>query len=169
MEYHPGTDSNTVTNGNKSDKPWFKHPYTLHKPSNLSSLKYLTQQQIDEFRNDGYLLVPGKQYWTEQELNDIIAGTNLMDDWPDKAGYYMKYYEKAKTTASDKVDQNNYVASDNDKKQLQRIENFCQYNQQLDSVLRGDKMLQSCSELFGEQAILYKEKVNYKLPNAEGM
>lgn len=51
---------------------------------------------------------------------------------------------------------------------LQRIENFCQYNQQLDDILRGKKMLGMCTELLGETSVLYKEKVNYKMPGAEG-
>jgi len=54
------------------------------------------------------------------------------------------------------------------KRLLQRIENFCQYNDGMNLLLNGAKLLGIVSELFGELAVLYKEKINYKLPGGAG-
>jgi len=83
---------------------------------------------------------------------------NLMDDWADSPGKYMKYYEKKK----------GLVGGDCTGKMLQRIENFAQYNPGMDYFLTGSKLLGYCSDLFGEPSILYKEKINYKLSGGEG-
>jgi hypothetical protein len=189
MEYHP--QANLQSSTDNTSKPWYyQHPYTRHHPLILPS-KYLTATQVQEFHNDGVLIIKSEDIWNEGELQDIIEGTNKMDDWPDCAGKWMKYYEKAKNgntnidtdidtqahqgneekrqeNENNRVNHNNYVASRSDAKMVQRIENFCEYNSTLDSILRGEKMLGMCSELFGEESILYKEKVNYKLPRGEG-
>jgi ectoine hydroxylase-related dioxygenase (phytanoyl-CoA dioxygenase family) len=77
-----------------------------------------------------------------------------MDSWPEAAGKWMKYYEKA-------VDKNG-------NKLLQRMENFTQYSAAMDYILNGAKLMDMSSQLFGEAAILYKEKINYKLPGGAG-
>jgi len=50
---------------------------------------------------------------------------------------------------------------------LQRLENFTQYCAALDFLLNGSKLLGVCGQLFGETAVLYKEKINYKLPGGD--
>jgi len=71
----------------------------------------------------------------------------------------MKYYEanpehKTDSAAPPKI--------------LQRIENFLQFNPALDRLINGPRMLKLMGELFGEPSVLYKEKINYKLPGGEG-
>jgi len=78
----------------------------------------------------------------------------MMDDWPDQKGKYMKYYEKPKPNQANRL--------------LCRIENFTQYNPGLNFLLNGTKVNGMLSDLFGDKAILYKEKINYKLPGGEG-
>jgi ectoine hydroxylase-related dioxygenase (phytanoyl-CoA dioxygenase family) len=78
-----------------------------------------------------------------------------MAKWPDAPGKYMKYYEEnRKAPEAGKL--------------LSRIENFTQYNPGLDFLLTGDKLPVMCSDLFKERAIMYKEKINYKLPGGAG-
>ena len=51
---------------------------------------------------------------------------------------------------------------------LSRSENFVPYHAGLEKLLTGGKVLDVVSELMGEQAVLYKEKINYKYPGGGG-
>jgi len=134
----------------------------------------LTSEQVASFNRDGLLIMKADEVWTKTELKTLIDQVNEMDTWEDTAGKWMKYYEtslKYKKELEDRKATGETVTKEEenskDGKILQRIENFLQYNKPLDELLSG-KMNQLCSDLFGEKSVLYKEKVNYKLPGADG-
>lgn len=78
-----------------------------------------------------------------QDWVDALAG------WPEEPGRWMKYFE-------------------GDARQLCRVENFLPYHEGLRGlVLRADLMA-ALARLFGEPVVLFKEKVNYKLPGGAG-
>lgn len=52
----------------------------------------------------------------------------------------------------------------NDNLKLSRIENFVPYHEGLADVLLNDNLLHLVSELMGESAILYKDRINFKPP-----
>ena len=52
--------------------------------------------------------------------------------------------------------------------QLCRTENFVPFHEGLRSLLTAGLMLATASALLGEPAVLYKEKINYKLPGGAG-
>jgi len=52
--------------------------------------------------------------------------------------------------------------------QLCRTENFVPYHEGLRRLLTTGAMLDTASALLGEPAVLYKEKINYKLPGGAG-
>jgi ectoine hydroxylase-related dioxygenase (phytanoyl-CoA dioxygenase family) len=52
--------------------------------------------------------------------------------------------------------------------QLCRSENFVPFHEGLRTLLTTGPMLATASALLGEPAVLYKEKVNYKLPGGAG-
>jgi len=51
---------------------------------------------------------------------------------------------------------------------LARTENFVPFSPMLDNLLQSSKVAQIAGELLGEEAYLYKEKVNYKLVGGAG-
>jgi hypothetical protein len=51
---------------------------------------------------------------------------------------------------------------------LSRSENFVPYHVGLEKLLTDGKVLDVISELMGEPAVLYKEKINYKYPGGGG-
>ncbi len=51
---------------------------------------------------------------------------------------------------------------------LCRVENFIQYHEGLNRLITGPRTLAMVAALFGEPAVLFKEKVNYKLPAGAG-
>jgi hypothetical protein len=151
MEFHPAARVGEQSNGTSY---WHKHPGT---PSNRASqiLKALTPEQCATFDRDGVLALKAEQVWTPGELKLLLDSVNMMGEWQDKAGHYMKYYEPDRRDKSAP-------------KLLCRIENFTQYNPGLDFLLNGHKLKSYCDDLLNEPSILYKEKINYKLPGADG-
>jgi len=133
-------------------RSWAQHPVA---PKRTHPLRLLTQQQLEAFDRDGFLLIPAAEAWTQQELKLMLNSCEMMTGWEDKPGKYMKYYEKNRADPSGP-------------KILCRIENFTQYNPGLDFLLNGQKLLGMNSDLLGEDSILYKEKINYKLPGGDG-
>jgi hypothetical protein len=52
--------------------------------------------------------------------------------------------------------------------QLARTENFTPFHSGMHQLLREGALVEIAGELLGEAAVLYKEKINYKLPNGAG-
>ena len=50
------------------------------------------------------------------------------------------------------------------KKQVSRIENFFPFNSALKKLCNDERMMVRVEELFGEPGVLFKDKINYKLP-----
>jgi len=151
MEFHPLHESGRAASASAS--PWHSHPPAPRRDGQQRLV--LTEDQLASYDRDGFLLIKAKDVWTPKELKLIIDSVELMKDWQDKPGHYMKYYEpNSRDPTGSKL--------------LCRIENFTQYNPGLEYVLNGDKLLNMSQDLFGERAIMYKEKINYKLPGGAG-
>src|SRR3954454_18350080 len=95
--------------------------------------------------------------WVLTRVLDAKAAGTLrawVDDvssWPDDAGEWLHYREMT-----------------DDGPKLCRTENFVPFHSGLRSLLTAGPMLATASALLGETAVLYKEKVNYKLPGGAG-
>jgi len=120
---------------------------------------HLTKEQISQFHKEGLLVIKGKDFWLPSELTLMLESVEEMGSWVDTAGKWMKYYEPSK---------NADPAKNGSDKILQRIENFVDYHAGMRYLLAGEKFLGIMSQLFGEQSVLYKEKINYKLPGGSG-
>jgi len=151
----PSTPSNSII----SFSPPTVHPHSIHPlQRTFSNLQYLTPSQLQQYDQTGCLVIPSNEIWSVDELKLIISSVNMMEDWLDTPGKWMKYYEINTKALPDST--NN--------KLLQRLENFTQYNPGLDYILNGNKMIGITSELFNAASILYKEKINYKLGGGGG-
>jgi ectoine hydroxylase-related dioxygenase (phytanoyl-CoA dioxygenase family) len=71
--------------------------------------------------------------------------------WPDDAGEWLHHRELT-----------------DDGPQLCRTENFVPFHAGLRALLTDGPMLATASALLGQPAVLYKEKINYKLPGGAG-
>jgi len=109
-----------------------------------------TNAQLGEWSTRQVLALPG-----------VMAGAGLaeLERWTadlanraETPGRWMKYFERT---------------ADNDR-QLCRVEDFVSYHAGMDAFLRGPAMLDRVSELMGERAMLFKEKINFKLPGGSG-
>ena len=119
---------------------------------NTIKLKFFDSQQITTFKEQGFLVVP--QMYNKAEIEQITVWVNELQSLPEIPGKYMMYFENSLNQPKKRI--------------FSRIENFCPYHAGLNNLINGEAILQKVSELFGERAILFKEKVNFKMPGSNG-
>jgi len=107
---------------------------------------------IEAFQRDGFAVVPG--LFDAGEIGQISAWTDEIQSEPEVPGRTMKYYEPSLLNPDERV--------------LQRIENFCRFHAGFAALCDGDKLRGAVSSLFGEPAVLFKDKINFKLPGGDG-
>jgi hypothetical protein len=112
----------------------------------------LTEEQVATFRRDGFLVVRGM--FGRDEMADIAAWTDEVEAWPETAGRHMMYFEESLKGDNARI--------------LNRLENFYPYHDGFRALFDGEKLKGGTSDLLGEEAALYKEKVNFKLPGGDG-
>ena len=113
---------------------------------------HILQSALEDFHRDGFVLVKG--LFAREEMKAITAAIDAVADYPEIPGKYMMYFEDSLTQPG--------------KRLLSRVEDFCPYHVGLDALAHGAKMLGSVSALFGEPAVLFKDKINFKLPGGSG-
>jgi hypothetical protein len=106
---------------------------------------------IAAYHRDGFLVVPGLLTEVEKEL--LADWVSEVEAWPEAPGRWMQYFEPNRRTGA---------------RQLCRTENFIPFHPGLRDLLCGDRLLAAVGELLGEPALLYKDKINFKLPGANG-
>jgi hypothetical protein len=101
---------------------------------------------VDHFAEHGWVLTrsPGAIAAVRGWVDEVAA-------WPDEAGPWRHHRELT-----------------DDGPKLCRSENFVPFHEGLRSLLTTGPMLATASALLGEPAVLYKEKINYKLPGGAG-
>jgi len=107
---------------------------------------------IDGFKRDGFVIVPA--LFDEADISQISEWTDTLQSEPETPGRQMMYFEPNALHPDERV--------------LQRIENFCPFHAGFAALCDGDKLLAGASRLFGERAVLFKDKINYKLPGGGG-
>ena len=90
----------------------------------------------------------------QREVAELTRWTDEIAALPETPGKWMRYYERRKSAP--------------DVKMLARIENFVPYHAGLAGLLLGERMLQLLAELCGEPVVLFKDKINFKLPGGAG-
>jgi 2-aminoethylphosphonate dioxygenase len=113
---------------------------------------FLSPQQIDDFVCDGFVYQPA--VFSHAETREIIRWTQEVQDWEEFPGRHMAYYEDSLVKPGDRV--------------LQRIENFVPYHDGFRSLVAEPRMLGAAEQLLGEPAVLFKDKINFKLPGGDG-
>jgi hypothetical protein len=111
-----------------------------------------TEDQIESFRRDGFAVVRG--LLAPEEIERVTGWVDELAALPEIPGKSMFYYEAS--------------VLDPDQRVLSRIEYFADFHDRLGPLMRGPELLGRSAELFGAEAILFKEKVNFKLPGGQG-
>ena len=114
-------------------------------------MKYqLSKEQIQQWQKHRFLHI--HDFFSGNEIKDMQHYADELMSWPETPGKWMKYFET--TPAGDK--------------QLCRVENFLDYHPALDLIARGNKTIDLLSDLMAEPAVIFKEKMNVKLPGGNG-
>jgi 2-aminoethylphosphonate dioxygenase len=117
----------------------------------MSEQSVLSQQQIDNFHRDGFVLIRG--LYSRAEIQEISNWTDEVAAQPEQPGKQMMYFETSQADG---------------RRILCRIENFVPYHEGFSKLITGRRMQQAASELLGEPAVLFKDKINFKLPGGDG-
>lgn len=108
----------------------------------------LSEEQVQQFQDKGLLVMAGFFSPEEaKEISDLVDKLAAKDPGPGEEAHY---YETSPNTGEDI---------------LVRTEHFLKdLNPELDQILVGDKTKTALTKLLGEAPLLFKEKVNFKLP-----
>ncbi len=108
----------------------------------------LSKKQIADFKSTGFIVV--KEFFTADEIDRISAHLDDLRDRESEPGNEAKYYETSPTTG-DSI--------------LVRIENVISAESPgFSDLLISDRVEACLTELLGDAPVLFKEKINYKLP-----
>ena len=111
----------------------------------------MSPEKIEQFHRDGFLLVKGM--YSPEEMIDISRWTDEVSGSPETPGHYMMYFESSKQ---------------DDSRIISRIEDFVSFHEGFAELITRRRMQQAVSDLFGEPAALFKDKINFKLPGGDG-
>ncbi len=110
----------------------------------------ITDEQMQAFERDGYLVIRGA--FNEEEMALIDSWTRELLARPEESGKHWVFHEQSlKGDGKDLVN---------------RIENIAPFHHgfaELSTVLKAP-----AAQLLGEEAALFKEKVNFKMPGGDG-
>jgi len=118
----------------------------------MTGYRYFIDDQIEAFERDGFVVLRG--LYDAAAMAEITAWTEDVQARPETAGKWMKYFDQSLTEPSARI--------------LNRVENFCPYHDGFVALMTRGELPARVGELFGEAAVLYKEKVNFKMPGGAG-
>jgi hypothetical protein len=111
-----------------------------------------TPSDRGQLQRDGYLLVPGLV--NAAAVERLLRWTTELESAPEVSGRHWIYREDSLTKPPRKI--------------VQRIENFCPFHEGFDGFVRHGALVEWTSELMGGQAVLFKDKINFKMPGGAG-
>jgi ectoine hydroxylase-related dioxygenase (phytanoyl-CoA dioxygenase family) len=114
--------------------------------------RHFSDDEAAAFGRDGFVVVRG--LYDARAMADITAWTDDVQARPETPGKWMKYFDESLVASGERV--------------LNRIENFCPYHDGFDGLMRRGALPERVAELFGGPAVLFKEKINFKLPGGGG-
>lgn len=105
--------------------------------------------QYEQWKRLGYLWLPG--HLSMAETSALMRWVEELAAWPEAPGKWMKWYEQARG-----------------RRQLCRVEDFLPYHAGFAEFLNSGGVAEILERLCGEPAVLFKEKVNFKLAGGAG-
>ena len=112
----------------------------------------LTDGQLREFHENGFVIV--RSLLDDERMKQIARWTDQIQRWPEVPGRYMMYFEEA--------------ADEPGRRLLNRVEDIVSFHEGMAALMRSAEMQGAVSQLFGEPARLFKDKINFKMPGGGG-
>jgi hypothetical protein len=107
---------------------------------------------LEHYAIKGWVVVPG--FFSAEETDQLVRFADELCELPEIAGKQMIYREPSL------LDERAHV--------FQRVENFCSYHSGFDKLIRGGRLESTVEQLFGGRAVLFKEKINFKMSGGAG-
>ena len=110
----------------------------------------LSEQQIADFKQDGFIHVPAG--FSHHDMDQILQWTEELQSLPEESGKHWVFHEKSML--------------DPERDLISRIEYISPFHigfTELSKILKHP-----VSQLLGEEAVLFKEKINFKMPGGDG-
>lgn len=109
----------------------------------------LSSEQLADYARDGYLVV--RALLDAGRTRALRAWTDEVVAWGELPGRHMMYFD---ATARGRL--------------LNRIENFVPYHAGFAELTHSSELRGAAAQLLGEPAVLFKDKINFKLPGGGG-
>lgn len=110
----------------------------------------LTKTQLDFWKKHGFIIL--RDFFANEIKRNFSTWCDELTAWPETPGKWMKYFE----------------INAKGERQLCRMENFIDYHIEINEAIAGKRTMQLVSDLMNEEAVIFKEKINYKFPNGGG-
>jgi ectoine hydroxylase-related dioxygenase (phytanoyl-CoA dioxygenase family) len=117
-----------------------------------ASSAIVATDDLRAFRRDGFQIV--RELLTPAEVRDISMAIDRLAARPAEIGRQMAYFEASVADPSARI--------------LSRIEKFAEYEPRLGALVQDRRILDRLAGMLGDEPILFKDKVNFKLPGGAG-
>jgi len=107
---------------------------------------------LERYGRAGWAAAPG--FFAPAELAQIDRFTEETVALPEVSGAQMVYREPSLLDPTARV--------------IQRIEDFCPHHPGFDALIRGGRLQRAVEQLLGAPAVLFKDKINFKMPGGGG-
>ena len=114
--------------------------------------RLITPEEMQSYDRDGFLVVRGM--YDPAQVRALSDAIDAMAARPPVVGGEMPYLEDSRLEPGKRI--------------LSRIEKFADHDPLLGALTRDEKMVGRLRELLGGEPVLFKEKVNFKLPGGAG-
>lgn len=114
----------------------------------------LSPAQFRFWKENGFLMVKNLLPYYNLSADTIISAVEDISKWEKVSDKWLLHWEQVPGGAPGE-------------KMMCRAENFADYHESMGHLCRGP-LLHLCSRLFEEAAVLFKEKINFKLPGGGG-
>jgi len=108
------------------------------------------KSQIDHFEKNGFVVFRGA--FNGDEAKNLQNWTTELSEAPEESGRHWVYHEPS--------------LLDNERSLINRIENMAPFHDGFRAL--ADCLLPSVGQLLGAEAVLFKDKINFKLPGGDG-
>ena len=121
-------------------------------PASMGARALPSEAARAQMAQEGFLFAPG--FFDAGEMAKILEWTEALQHAPQVPGRHWVYMEDSLTEPGRRV--------------IQRIENFCPFDENFDYLIRDGALARWVAALMGGPVALFKEKINFKMPGAPG-
>jgi 2-aminoethylphosphonate dioxygenase len=125
---------------------------TALAPRNIVADAALPSASMSHYLRNGWTHVPG--FFTALQMASISTCVERLTLLPEVRGRHMVYREASLLNPQVRV--------------IQRIEDFCRHDAELDTWIRGGHLWSAVECLFDAPVVLFKDKINLKLAGGGG-